>query len=754
MAILGSSSASGPPCGVSCSSSNCPWHLPMAPSLGYWGQDSSRTSASRRTSGSTGKRPSSTDDQVGTQALATHAAADLQAFSFDSTACASTGAAPAALGLLRSFSAPAAPAGLVKSAGLSEALAAPEVAAAAALLAAASKLSMADTCAAAATQQLRVSLQLQKKLLQGQHVASTLPDSPGPFWVSRRAVGATVVQQDDASQEKLTPPQSVAAPPSLQEHASPAAVASAGHAVSTARELSHLQQQVQGTPSQPAQWQAQGQPQVRVQAHVRVQDTAAQQQARAEQQVDMPVRLQTEALRQVQHTAGQPPMQAQGRVGSQIPVLQHAAGLQGHQQHVLAQAQQHDNADEPRTPRTQLQPELVAVLDQILQDSRHLHGLDQQCYVEHQHQQLRQTDPQSHQQQAALNSPMTPLPFIATTSRHSMCMRQPSFRLHAAGSPLSASLSSGGFAAWAPPLPSPAESPLARRLSERDDTGLPTSSPALQELLSSGGSRRQLRRGCSLDSRRSVSSPGSHTCVVSQPMQQQQQPQQEAEQLEAPWVRMRHSLRSVAHLLQQRQQHLQQQQQHQREVQQVDGGPWYRRFQLERRHTFSTAVEVSVTAGGAAAAVDTAVAEAAAAAVAAVDVAAVAEAVAAAVAAVDAGASNAAAAAAAVAGDVDVCSSSVSPQRQLLRSADGGSSQMEGVVSPSFASVGRLTSHRLSFCSGLSDLESESDAAEGDAADATAAVLCSSGAGGDSVECKPHQNTALLSSDSKLCSSS
>jgi len=330
------------------------------------------------------------------------------------------------------------------------------------------------------------------------------------------------------------------------------------------------------------------------------------------------------------------------------------------------QPQQPDSSvldwQEPYTPPGQLPSQLLSVLQHIWHEDQQCLSTPGSCPAQMQQsyadigdtcsQPLPSHPYPPQQQEAVYSGPTNPLPVIATTSRHSMCMRRPSGKLSSGGSPLAGSFSSSSFGGGAQPLPSPAESPLARRLSERDGAGFPTS-PQLVELLSSG---RRLQRGLSLDSsRRSVSTPGSTRCSLeAQHQQQQQHPRS------APWSGLQ--LRSIAHVLQQRQQ-----QQQQESSLTGDAATWYRADRLERRHTFSSSTELSVSADGAAAAHDFAAAAAAA---------------------------------------VGSChSSSKPPYRRhtmiMMRSSSGGSScsGTDGMASPSLTSAGSLTPHRLSCCS-------------------------------------------------------
>lgn len=660
LAILGSSSASGPPCGVSCSSSNCPWHLPMALSLSTWGQDSSRPSGSRDTSGG-GKRPGSTDELLSSFAKLQHAAVELPAFSFPGPAEAST------VGLLRSLSAPAAPAGHSPKGELGSPACADTTfaAAASALKAAAASTAVAGIAAEAHSTPSAtcVGLQLQHKRVQAEQAASTGPDSPGPFWGSRASALAAAAAAVTAL-----------AADTMQAQPAPVDTCAQWDRVAAGGSSAIQSQCEQGSAAMPGT------------------SPGALHKARA----STPGRMQSPRLSPLEAALQQQP-------------------------HWLQAQQQYGGQDGHSTPQAQLQLEVLAVLNHLhdgtQQQQPHVLTVQQESeqgaeqHTPCQSQQQQEQQHLQHLQQPMPTSPMTPVPFIATTTRHSMCMRQPSFRLHASGSPLSTSLSSGGcFSAWVPPLPSPAESPLARRLSERDDTGLPVSSPALQELLSSGGSRRPLRRGGSLDSRRSVSSPGTHACCELDAMRlHQQQRHHNGEQQEAPWAGMQ--LRSVAHILHQRQQHLQAQQ---LGAQEREGSPWYRQYQLERRHTFSAAVELSIAADGAVAAVDAA--------------------------------TVAATAAAACSGMYS--DSGSPPRRQLVwcSSGYGNGSGLEGVGSPGFMSVGSVTPHRLSCCSSVGREQSEGgaaytvDAIDSDGADATAAVLC------DSPKCTGEGAVAVLCS--------
>jgi hypothetical protein len=351
-----------------------------------------------------------------------------------------------------------------------------------------------------------------------QTFASTVPDSPGPFWVSSMASAAA------------------------------AAAAPAAH------------------------------------ADARQQVPAAMQQA--------PAAVHTPASAAVAADAGQAYYQA--RVAAAAPTdLLHVQTCWG-----LQRAQQDMCGEEPCTPLgASRQSGMLALLDCAWAGTQpHLQAPEQQQQLAHSPHTPQ--DQQQQQQGRYTGGSVTPLPFIATTTRHGMCMRHPSSRHHqAGGSPLS--LNTGGVAAWAQPLPSPAESPLARRLSDRNDFGLPAASPALTELLSSGGSsRRQLRRDfLSLDTcRRSVSSPGSNRSSIE--LQQQEHEQG------VPWAGMQ--LRSVAHLLQQRALDVEQQQPGDSGA---GGVPWYRRYQLERRHTTCNAQDLSAAVDEAVAAVGPAVLE-------------------------------------------------------------------------------------------------------------------------------------------------
>lgn len=520
------SAVTGPPCAGDCSSSSCPWHLPMAPSLRLWGCDSITdcSSNSRRSSGA-GKRPSSANNLQDVPGLQKQpGAADAFSFSFStSTAHASMGdssALPAAVGLFRSFSAPAAPELSHTAAGPHR----PSELDKSAVDAAAAQQHWAplpDSMAAVARCQREVvdlSLQLQQQPQPAQlPYTSTVPDSPGPFWVScaASAAAAAAAPHTDAQQQVLAAAQQAPA----AAH-SPAAGDDAGQG---------------GHPA--------------------------------------PV-VATDA--------------------KDLLRLQLSSYLQPAQQ----DCQQHECDEEPCTPvAAARQPNIP---DCTWAGIQHPMQMPEQQHL----QQLTQSPqtPQDQQQQQGryAGGSVTPLPFIATSARHGMCMRHPSSRHHqAGGSPLS--LSSGGIAAWAQPLPSPAESPLARRLSDRNDFGLPAGSPALTELLSSGGSsRRQLRRDfLSLDTcRRSASSPGSTRSSVE--LQQQEQEQ------DVPWAGMQ--LRSVAHLLQQRVQDVEQQQQQPGDCE-AGVVPWYRRYQLERRHTTCNALDLSAAVDRAVAAVDAAAAD-------------------------------------------------------------------------------------------------------------------------------------------------
>lgn len=383
------------------------------------------------------------------------------------------------------------------------------------------------------------------------------------------------------------------------------------------------------------------------------------------------------------------------------------------------QLQQDSQGEEPCTPQAGLSPELLAVFQQMWQDGQHLQDCDggQQPPAQLQQQPCTGcqgdaaaacSQPCQHAspatQQPVFAGPATPLLFIATTTRHSGCLRHPSFRAN--GSPRSSSCAGSGFAPGAPPLPSPAESPLARRLSARDCSGLPAASPALKQLIFSGaGSLQQLRRGGSLDSRRAVSTPGSTRGSFELQLHEQQL---------APWAGFQ--LRPVP----QRQQQLQDEEEGAAaaaEAAAADGAPWYRRFQLERRHTFANTLELSVAADGAVAAVD--------------------------------GAGGAAAEAAAGAMPACGTSSSRSPlRRQLLGpfNSHAGSSGMDGpqlsahsTGSPCVAAVGGLTPHRLSCSSSASDSHLESEGSG--AADAAAAVVLAPAAG--LQDCKPQQQDSV-----------
>jgi hypothetical protein len=168
---------------------------------------------------------------------------------------------------------------------------------------------------------------------------------------------------------------------------------------------------------------------------------------------------------------------------------------------------------------------------------------------------------------------------------------------------------------------------------------------------------------------------------------------QEAQELdqhqEAPWAGMQ--LRSVAHLLQQRQQLV-----HQLSPEHVEGSPWYKQYQLDRRHTFHTGMcELSVAADGAVAAVDSAAA--------------------------------AVAAAATAEGDVGV-GDDEPPCRSVLLWSSGSSGGLQtGTASPGFAGISSSTPHRLSCCSSsVQNLQFDTETAEVDAA---ADVLFSSPCG-------------------------
>lgn len=174
---------------------------------------------------------------------------------------------------------------------------------------------------------------------------------------------------------------------------------------------------------------------------------------------------------------------------------------------------------------------------------------------------------QLQQQQHGLVQPgfLSPLLRGGSASHHSLCVRWPYARLSAARSPLAVSLSSSGQSVEAAPLPPATNSPLARRLSQRDTGGTPTS-PALARLLSEGGCVT-LQHSTSLD-RPALRSPSSQCCPASD--------QQLSDKPVAPWASLQ--LRPVAHLLQQRlQQHSCQDQL----------PPWCNRHQLQRRHTIS-----------------------------------------------------------------------------------------------------------------------------------------------------------------------
>lgn len=189
------------------------------------------------------------------------------------------------------------------------------------------------------------------------------------------------------------------------------------------------------------------------------------------------------------------------------------------------------------------------------------------------------------------------------------------------------------------------------------------------------------------------------------------------EQQHAPWAGMQ--LRPVAHLVhEQQQQQLRRQQQQREEGVQADGAPWYRCYQLERRHTFANAMELSVAADGAVAAVDGAAA---------------------------AFSSPSTAAAAGRPLSAAVCStSSRSPLRRCSSHADGSGAQQDpaqyAADSPSglcqasacVAAGGNLTPHRLSCSSSATGSQLESEGSGG--ADAAAAVLLTPPAAGLAIK--------------------
>ena len=548
-ALLGDQLAGRLSC-AGCTAGSCSWHLPPALSLDTWGAGKRRNSTSRRNSSCRSKQPSSTDDLPSPQVHEPDAA---PAFSFDSSVYHSAGNA-----LRRSLSAPAAPAGPTPAApGLAAAgwgsfVCSPNTADG-------QPAGRATGAGPTAWELPGISLSMVQLGQLGCQQADPLCaastavlDSPGPFWSSSGAAGAA--EQGIGAVPACAADMSAAPGEPLQEQwtLNPAA---AGQKARSAPLHLQLQQQVSQQPC---------------------------------------------SLQASPHCG----MQASPHCGMQSPqyciTLQHCS-MQSPQQAAPVYQQLQVSHGDPCTPTTQLAPELLTVLNHIWQDGQH--SLHQDCSQQQPAQQqpaAQQQDavdavPSPHSplvQQPVFAGPATPLLFVATTTRHSGCLRQPSFR--ATGSPLSSSCNGAGFASGAPPLPSSAESPLARRLSARDDSGFPAASPALKQLLSSGGSRQLLRRGMSLDSRRAVSTPGSMRGSLE--LQEQPHEQQQLQQA-VPWAGVQ--LRPVAHLVHEQQQLRRQQR---REGVQADGSHWYQRFQLERRHTFANTMDLSVAADGAVAA--------------------------------------------------------------------------------------------------------------------------------------------------------